>query len=176
MYAVVKTGGKQYKVTAGDSLRVERIEGAAGDKVELKEVLSVGGSKPLIGAPLVKDASVKAEIIEQDRDDKVIVFKKKRRHNYRRKLGHRQQKTVLFISEITAGGETVKAKTAAPKAKKAVAEPKKTAAKKTAEAKKPADKKAPAKKAASTEKKPAAKKPAAKKAPAKKPVAKKDDK
>lgn len=99
MFAVVRTGGKQYTVKSGDVLNVEKLEGNAGDKVELGEVLMAGGK---IGAPLLAGAKVTAEIMEQFRDDKVIIFKKKRRHNYRRKKGHRQYLTAIKITGISA--------------------------------------------------------------------------
>ena len=99
MFAVVRTGGKQYKVQKDDIIEVEKLEGAEGDKVSLDEVLFVDGK---IGAPLVKGASVAAELVKQKRADKVIVFKKKRRQNYRRKKGHRQNLTVLKITDIKA--------------------------------------------------------------------------
>ena len=102
MYAVIKTGGKQYKVIEGEKFAVEKLDGEIGDTVTLEDVLALGGDKPQIGAPLVKGATVKAEIIAQGKGDKVIVFKKKRRHNYRRKLGHRQMLTTLKITEIKA--------------------------------------------------------------------------
>lgn len=102
MYAVVKTGGKQYKVAQGDQLAVEKLEGNVGDKVTLDQVLALGGKDAKIGAPLVSGAKVSAEIVAQEKGDKVIVFKKKRRHNYRRKLGHRQMLTTLKITGIDA--------------------------------------------------------------------------
>jgi large subunit ribosomal protein L21 len=103
MFAVVRTGGKQYKVASGDVIKVEKLPGDAGAAVRLEEVLLVsdaGSTK--IGTPLVAGASVNAEVIAQDRADKVIIFKKKRRQNYRRKNGHRQQLTVLRITGIQA--------------------------------------------------------------------------
>ncbi|MEK9846027.1 MULTISPECIES: 50S ribosomal protein L21 [Thalassospira] len=103
MYAIIKTGGKQYKVAANDVIKVEKIAAQAGDTVKLEEVLMVAGDgAPKVGAPLVKGASVTAEVLEQAKGDKVIVFKKKRRHNYRRKNGHRQNLTVLRIKDINA--------------------------------------------------------------------------
>ncbi len=102
MYAIVQTGGKQYKVAEGDTLAVEKLEGNVGDRVALDTVLALGGDKPQIGAPLVTGASVAAEIVDQSKADKVIIFKKKRRHNYRRKLGHRQMLTTLKITGIAA--------------------------------------------------------------------------
>jgi large subunit ribosomal protein L21 len=102
MYAVIKTGGKQYRVSEGQKLRVEKLEGSAGDKLTFQEVLLVGGDAPKIGQPLVQGASVSAEILGQDRAKKIIVFKLKRRKNYRRKQGHRQPFTELKITGITA--------------------------------------------------------------------------
>jgi large subunit ribosomal protein L21 len=102
MYAVIKTGGKQYKVIEGEKFAVEKLDGNVGDTVTLGDVLALGGDKPQIGAPLLAGATVKAEIIAQGKGDKVIVFKKKRRHNYRRKLGHRQMLTTLKVTEIKA--------------------------------------------------------------------------
>ena len=97
MFAVIKTGGKQYKVTANDVIRVEKLPGVAGDKVTLDQVLMVDDQ---IGAPIVVGAHVTATVLEQTRADKVIIFKKKRRQNYRRKKGHRQELTVLRITDI----------------------------------------------------------------------------
>ena len=101
MYAVIKTGGKQYRVSEGDRLRVEKLPGAPGEKVTFSEVLMIGGEKVAVGAPLVKGAKVSAEIVAQDRAKKVIVFKFRRRKNYRRKRGHRQPFTELKITGIT---------------------------------------------------------------------------
>ncbi len=103
MYAVIKTGGKQYKVSPGDVIRVEKIPGDPGQEIELNEVLLVGeGGEVKIGQPLVEGAKVIATIVEQGRSRKIIVFKKKRRKNYRRKRGHRQYYTDLQIKEIQA--------------------------------------------------------------------------
>jgi large subunit ribosomal protein L21 len=99
MFAVIKTGGKQYRVVPGDVIKVERLEVEAGSTIALDQVLMVGET---IGTPLVQGASVAAEVIAQDRGPKIIVFKKKRRQNYRRKNGHRQDITVLRITEISA--------------------------------------------------------------------------
>jgi large subunit ribosomal protein L21 len=105
MFAVIRTGGKQYKVASGDVIAVEKLAGDPGATVELAEVLMVGdGADILTGTPLVAGASVSAELVEHRRADKIIVFKKKRRQNYRRKNGHRQHQTVLRITEIRAGG------------------------------------------------------------------------
>jgi len=105
MYAVVKTGGKQYRVAPGDVIRVEKLPAEAGALVELDEVLMLAGeSAPLqVGLPRRAGAVVTATVLEQMRDDTVLVFKKKRRHNYRRKRGHRQALTVLRITGIRAG-------------------------------------------------------------------------
>jgi large subunit ribosomal protein L21 len=101
MYAVIKTGGKQYRVAADDVLIIEKIEGDSGATVEFGEVLLVGGSgAPKVGAPLVKGAKVTAEVVEQGRGAKVIAFKKRRRKNSRRKRGHRQEQTTVRIKEI----------------------------------------------------------------------------
>ncbi len=158
MFAVVRTGGKQYRVAAGDKIAVEKLAGEAGDTVTLGDVLLAGEGDKLADASKV---TVSAEIIAQAKGEKVVVFKKRRRHNYRRKAGHRQQLTLLRITDVGTGAKKPAAKKAAP-AKKA--EP--ATEKKAAPAKKAPAKKAPAKKAA-------AKKAAAKKAPAKKTAAKK---
>jgi len=104
MFAVIRTGGKQYKVASGDVIRVERLVAEAGSAIQLDEVLMVGdGGTVAVGTPLVADASVTAEVVAQDRGPKIIVFKKKRRQNYRRKNGHRQDLTVLRITGINHG-------------------------------------------------------------------------
>ncbi|RUM88306.1 MAG: 50S ribosomal protein L21 [Thermodesulfatator sp.] len=101
MFAVIKTGGKQYKVAPGDTLRVEKLPGEPGETVEIAEVLLVAqGGDLKVGTPVVEGARVRATILEQGRSRKIIVFKKKRRKNYRRKRGHRQPYTVLRIEEI----------------------------------------------------------------------------
>lgn len=102
MYAVIKTGGKQYRVSEGDTLRVEKLDGDVGSALELGEVLMVGGDKVSVGNPLVKGAKVTAEIVAQDRAKKVVVFKMRRRKNYRRKQGHRQPYTEIRITGISA--------------------------------------------------------------------------
>ena len=131
MYAVVRTGGKQYKVAPGDVILVEKLDGEAGAEIKLEDILLVNdGSTTVIGSPTVEGAAVTATIIEQGRGDKVLVFKKKRRQNYRRTKGHRQDLTVLRIVDVAGAG----AKKKKAPAKKAAA--KKTAAKKEA----PADK------------------------------------
>ena len=100
MYAVIKTGGKQYRVSEGQKLRVEKLPGNPGDALKFEEVLMVGGDAPKFGQPLVSGASVSAEILDQDRAKKIIVFKLRRRKNYRRKQGHRQPYTELKITGI----------------------------------------------------------------------------
>ena len=115
MFAVIKTGGKQYKVVENDVIKVERLIAEAGSTVELDNVLMLGESgkaAKIASADLLK-AAVFAEVLEQSRADKIIVFKKKRRHNYRRKAGHRQDQTVLRITGISATG--TKPKTASKK-------------------------------------------------------------
>jgi large subunit ribosomal protein L21 len=103
MFAVIKTGGKQYRVSAGDVIKVEKLEVEAGSTIALDQVLMVGeGADAAVGTPLVAGATVSAEVIAQDRGPKIIIFKKKRRQNYRRKNGHRQDLTVLRITEISA--------------------------------------------------------------------------
>ena len=102
MYAVIRTGGKQYRVAQGDRLRVEKLPGEPGSKITFEEVLMIGGDKVSVGAPLVKGAKVSAEIVAQERAKKVIVFKFRRRKNYRRKRGHRQPFTELKITDVTA--------------------------------------------------------------------------
>lgn len=149
MFAIVRTGGKQYRVAAGDKIAVEKIAGEAGETITLGDVLLAGDGGAVQSA---NGMVVSAEIIAQARGEKIIIFKKRRRHNYRRKNGHRQSLTLLRITAIGA-----EAKKAAPK--KAEAAPVEAAAK-AAPAKKPA-----AKKAAAVEVAPA-KKPAAKKAAA----------
>ena len=102
MYAVIKTGGKQYKVTEGEFLKVEKLEGEVGDSIEFAEILMIGGDKIAIGAPFVSGATVSAKIAVQGRDKKVLIFKSKRRKGTRKLRGHRQFKTVLRIEKITA--------------------------------------------------------------------------
>ena len=174
MYAVFRTGGKQYRASKGDTLKVEKLDAAEGDKVEFAEVLLVGeGASVKIGNPLVAGSKVKATVLNQAKDNKIEVIKFKRRQNYRRTLGHRQEFTLLEITGITGGAEkkaaekaTADAKTEvkAPTAKKAAA--KKATAKKATSKKATTPKKAAAKKA--TAKKKASKKTAAKKTGAKK--------
>ncbi len=105
MFAVLKTGGKQYKVQSGDMLRVEKLAADAGDKVQFNEILMLGGDKPVIGSPLVDGAAVQAEVVDQIKGDKVIHFvKRRRKHGSQRTKGHRQQLTVLRVTEILEKG------------------------------------------------------------------------
>jgi large subunit ribosomal protein L21 len=170
MFAVIKTGGRQYRVVPDDVLEIGKIAGDVGTIVQLGEVLLVGGDQPVLGAPTVAGASVAAEVLQHKRGPKIISFKKRRRKNSRRKRGYRDEITVLRITEIltdnkkpTVGPRPKKEKPVAaapvdgddeaPKTAKKKAAPKKAAAKKTAKAAakpraKPDAKKAPAKKAA----------------------------
>ena len=140
MYAVIKTGGKQYKVAENDVIIVEKLIAEAGDTIALEDVLMIGdqGQVATTAAADLTKAAVFAEVIDQSRADKIIIFKKKRRQNYRRKAGHRQHQTVLRITGISATGtKPVAAKKAAPakvaaKADDAEAAPKKAAPKKAA--------------------------------------------
>ncbi|MBW6510626.1 MAG: 50S ribosomal protein L21 [Desulfuromonadaceae bacterium] len=102
MYAVIKTGGKQYKVSEGDLLKVEKLDGVVGDSIELNEVLMVGGEEVKIGTPLLPSAKVTARIVEQGKDKKIRVFHSKRRKGYRKTYGHRQPITRLKIIGIEA--------------------------------------------------------------------------
>jgi len=169
MFAVLKTGGKQYKVSSGDLLRVEKLAADAGEKIQFNEVLMLGGDKTVVGAPFVSGAAVQAEVIDQVKGDKVINFvKRRRKHSSQRTKGHRQKLTLLRITEILASGgdkSGIKAALGAGSAPAVVAEAAAKPAKKAAAA--PAKKAAPKAKAAVAEaapKKAAAKKPAAKKA------------
>ena len=166
MFAVVKTGGKQYKVAAGEVLKIEKIAGEAGEKVQFNEVLMLGGDKTTVGTPTVEGAGVQAEILEQGKGPKVINYvKRRRKHSSQRKKGHRQQLTVVRITDILATGADKSGVTAAlngagfvvAAGAAAVAAPKKAKAEKKA---------APAKKAAAPKKEAAQKKEAAPKAAA----------
>ena len=109
MYAIVRTGGKQYKVKAGDQIRVELLEKSKGDEFNMEEVLFVGGEKSYLGEPIVSDAKVKVLVTRQgEKAKKIVIFKKKRRHGYRKTQGHRQLFTELLVKAITApDGESV---------------------------------------------------------------------
>ncbi|MDK1490901.1 50S ribosomal protein L21 [Sinorhizobium sp. 7-81] len=103
MFAVIKTGGKQYRVSANDVITIEKLEGVQGDKIEFTEILMVGaGADATIGAPFVEGAVVSAEVVEQGRAKKVIAFKKRRRQNSKRSRGHRQHQTTVRILDIAA--------------------------------------------------------------------------
>jgi len=139
MYAVIKTGGKQYKVSKDDIISVEKLSEEAGKKIKLNEVLIISDKgKPVVGDPLIKGASVEAEIVDHTRSAKITVFKKKRRHNYRRKQGHKQNITNLKILSINSSKGKAKSsdkeekETAPKKAAPKKAAPKKAAPKKTA--------------------------------------------
>jgi large subunit ribosomal protein L21 len=146
MFAVIKTGGKQYRVAANDKITIEKLPAEAGATVTFEEVLMVGdGDKATVGTPLVAGATVAGEVVEQTRGDKIFVFKKKRRKHYRRRAGHRQHLTVVKITDILTDGAKKAAPKAAAKAKAekegAVAAAAPAAEAKT-EAEKPAAKKA----------------------------------
>jgi large subunit ribosomal protein L21 len=116
MYAIIKTGGKQYKVAEGDTIKLHRMAGEKGDTVTFGELLAVGGDTVTLGSPLVADAQVAAEIVEHSRSATILVFKKRRRQNSKRSRGHRQDHTVVRITEIlTDGKQPSKEKVAAPK-------------------------------------------------------------
>jgi large subunit ribosomal protein L21 len=114
MFAVIRTGGKQYRVAAEDVIKVEKVRGDPGEIVQFGEVLVVGGDNVALGAPTVAGASVAAEVLEQGRGPKVIAFKKRRRKNSRRRRGHRQEFTLIRVTEILTDGATP-TKTARPK-------------------------------------------------------------
>ena len=105
MFAVLKTGGKQYKVQAGDILRVEKLAASAGDKIQFNEILMVGGDAPVVGAPLVAGAAVQAEVIDQIKGEKTIHYvKRRRKHSSQRTKGHRQQLTLVRVTDILSAG------------------------------------------------------------------------
>lgn len=123
MYAVIKTGGKQYRVAPNDTLQIEKLIGAAGDSVEFTDVLMIAdGAEVQVGAPLLSGVTVAGEIVAQERGPRIIIFKKKRRHHYRRRNGHRQDLTAVKITEILTGGAKPAAKAKEPTAE-AVAAP-----------------------------------------------------
>jgi len=124
MFAVIKTGGKQYRVAADDKLKVEKIAGEVGDIITFGEVLVVGGETPTLGTPAVSGASVAAEVLDQGRGPKVIAFKKRRRKNSRRKRGHRQEFTLVRVTEILTDGAKPSKKAAPKRAKKPKADEK----------------------------------------------------
>ena len=166
MFAVIRTGGKQYRVAAEDVLQVAKIKGDPGEIIQFGDVLVVGGDNVTLGAPTVAGASVAAEVLEQGRGPKIIAFKKRRRKNSRRKRGHRQEFTLVRVTEILTDG-AAPTKTARPKA-----EAKPRPAPETAAEPADDDAEATSARAPKAKAKPkAAKKPA--KAPAKKPEKKK---
>ena len=159
MFAVMKTGGKQYRVQAGDVLRVEKLAAEAGETIQFNEILLLGGESPVVGTPRVEGAAVQAEVIDQIRGEKVINFvKRRRKHGSQRTKGHRQYLTLVRVTEILASGADASgvraalgagSVPAAAKAEAPAAAPKKRAApKKTEDKAEAAPKKAPAKKAA----------------------------
>ena len=167
MYALVRTGGKQYRVAKNDTILVERIAADEGAEVILDDVVMLGdGDKVTIGPPRVEGAAVSATVVSQTRGPKIIIFRRKRRKNHRRTQGHRQDLTLLKINAIAEDGKSLKPK-AAP-AKKAAA--KEEAVPKAAAKKAAAKKAAPKAEAKSVPKKAAAKKATAKKAAVKKPA------
>ena len=164
MFAVMKTGGKQYKVQSGDTLKVEKLAADAGEKIQFTEVLMLGGDKVVVGAPLVDGAAVQAEVVDQIKGDKVIHFvKRRRKHGSQRTKGHRQQLTMLKITEILAsGGDKSGVKAAVGAGSVAAVAVAATEAKKPAKAAKKAEPKAEKKAAPKAEKKAEAKKAAPK--------------
>lgn len=182
MYAIIRSGGKQYKVQPGDVIRVEKLENELGSELDITDVLLVGGEAAAVGAPLVKNAKVTVVVTKQTKDRKVIIFKKKRRQGYRKFQTHRQPFTELFVKAISLEGKTAKADNQAKvidvdqsrldgiaarttEKKAALANKEVRAEKKLA---KPAVKKAAAKKAAPKKKTAAGKKKSSKKTTAKK--------
>ena len=145
MFAVIKTGGKQYRVAPEDVIRIDRVAAEPGQVVEFGEVLLVGGDKPIIGVPMVSGATVAGEVLQHTRGDKVIAFKKRRRKNSRRKRGYRHDFSVIRITEIlTEGAKPSKTPPARPKREakpKVEAEAEATPAAAKSKAKKPAAKK-----------------------------------
>ena len=170
MYAIIKTGGKQYRVEQGDKIQVEKLDAKVGSKVIFDEVVATGGDKLTVGTPFVKGYTVEGKVLEHGKGEKVVIYKYKAKKDYRRKNGHRQPYTLVEITKLggEAKKETVKKETAKKEEPKKAAAPKKETA-----AKKPAAKKATTSTAKKTTT--AAKKPAEKKTTtaAKKPAAKK---
>jgi len=156
MFAVIKTGGKQYRVAAEDVIRVDRVNGQPGEIVEFGEVLVVGGDTPQLGTPTVSGATVAGELLQHTRGDKVIAFKKRRRKNSRRKRGYRHEFSVIRITEILTGGAKP-SKTATPRPKREPKPKVEAEAAPGAEAKTAAKTKKPAKSAAKKPAKPATK-------------------
>jgi large subunit ribosomal protein L21 len=161
MFAVFKTGGKQYRVAAEDVLKIDKVKGEPGEIVEFGEVLVVGGDSVTLGAPTIAGAMVAAEVLEQARGSKIIAFKKRRRKNSRRKIGHRQEFTLLRITEILTDGNKP-TKQAQPRPKRAPAPAAADGAVETSREAAPQSRKSTAKKA----EKPKSKAPAKAKKPA----------
>ena len=156
MFAVIRAGGKQYRVAAEDVIRIDRVVGEPGEVIEFGEVLLLGGDTPQIGAPTISGATVAGEVLQHTRGDKVIAFKKRRRKNSRRKRGYRHEFSVIRITEIlTDGAKPSKTPPARPKR-----EPKPKSASETAEGEAEAKRAKAKSKAKARSKKPAAKKPA----------------
>jgi large subunit ribosomal protein L21 len=153
MFAVIRAGGKQYRVAAEDVIRIDRVNGEPGEIVEFGEVLVLGGDTPVIGMPTIAGAMVAGEVLQHTRGDKVIAFKKRRRKNSRRKRGYRHEFSVIRITEILTDGAKP-SKTAAPRPRRE--------AKPKAEAEAAPEAKPAEAKAKTRTKKPAAKKPASK--------------
>jgi large subunit ribosomal protein L21 len=166
MFAVIKAGGKQYRVAAEDVIRIDRVTGEPGEVIEFGEVLLLGGDSPQIGAPTVSGATVAGEVLQHTRGDKVIAFKKRRRKNSRRKRGHRQEFTLIRISEILLDGAKP-TKGAQPKREPKPVEPSVTAGEDEADDKPKTKTKTKSAAKTSSAKKPAAKKPAAAKSKSK---------
>ena len=116
MYAIIKTGGKQYRVQENDEFRVEKLDAQVGDKVVFDEVVAVGGDELVVGTPFVEGYAVEAEVLEQGKADKVIIYKYKAKKDYRRKNGHRQPYTLVKVTGIGAGKKAAKKAAEAPKA------------------------------------------------------------
>ncbi|MDB5633821.1 MAG: ribosomal protein [Tardiphaga sp.] len=167
MFAVIKTGGRQYRVVPDDVLEIGKIAGEVGTIVQLGEVLVLGGDTPVLGLPMVEGASVAAEVLQHKRGPKIISFKKRRRKNSKRKRGYRDEITVLRITEILADGKTPSIGPRPKREKPVVTAP----VDGDEDAPETSAKKAPVKKAAASK---AAAKPRAKPDAAKKPAAKKD--
>lgn len=172
MFAVIKSGGLQYRVAEDQVVKIGKVKGDVGEIIQLGEVMILGGDSPQVGLPMISGASVAAEVLDQGRDRKVIAFKKRRRKNSRRRRGHRQEFTLVRITEILADGK--------PPTKKARVKPERKVKPETEDggeaAAKPAKASAakkPAKAARKVTRKPAAKKPVAKKPAAKAKTAKK---
>ena len=166
MFAVIKSGGKQYRVAKDDIVTVEKLLGEPGDTISLSPVLMLGdeGKTATIGAPAIEKAQVFAEVLEQSRSEKILIFKKQRRKNYRRKKGHRQAKTVLRILEVSPSGSRSKAAAKTTPSKKGAGAKTKPVAKSKSSVKKVAVKKEKTTKATSaTKSKTSAKKPVPKK-------------